>query len=59
VIESDNVTRDLSIGSTQHTHADVYFCAERRIGVAGVLDAVSAQLIVLGEYFTYLRRFMM
>jgi len=59
VTEDDNathVTRDLSIRSTQHTHAGVYLCAELRPDVAGVLDSASAQLIVLGECFTYLRK---
>jgi len=45
-----HVTRDLHINPVQLTDAVVYLCAERRTGVAGILESASAQLVVLGNY---------
>jgi len=57
VTEENNaahVTRDLNISPVQLSDAGVYLCAERRRGIAGVIDSSSAQLIVLGNQKTTL-----
>ena len=45
------VTRDIVVSSTEPTDAGVYLCAERRPGVADILDSGSAQLVVLGDFY--------
>jgi len=49
VNNATHVTRDLKIRGTELTDAEVYLCAERVTGVAGLTDSSSAQLIVLGN----------
>jgi len=57
VTEENNathVTRDLHISPVQLADAGVYLCAERRLGVAGVIESGSAQVILLGNQKTTL-----
>ena len=50
VNNATHVTRDLHINPVQLTDAGVYLCAERKAGVADILESNSARLIVLGNY---------